>query len=99
MIPQRPVWTRVIAEVDYEQEGKQAGRLLLPQSHDESAWGVIAILVVKNGSGPTLLLTAGIHGDEYLQVSAAPQHISAALTCANLMPVVAASSELLRQRR
>jgi uncharacterized protein len=67
VVPQAPVWTRVIAEVDYAQEGKQAGRLLLPQSHNDSAWGAIGIpvVVVKNGSGPTLLLTAGVHGDEY----------------------------------
>lgn len=59
--------TRVIAEVDYAREGKQFGCLRLPYSHDNSGWGTVAIpvVVVKNGPGPTLLLTAGTHGDEY----------------------------------
>lgn len=60
-------WTRVIADVDFERDGKQAGRLFLPQSNNDSAWGAVAIpvIVVKNGTGPTLLLAAGTHGDEY----------------------------------
>lgn len=59
--------TRVIAEIDYEADGKQFGHLRVPNSNDESAWGAVAvpIVVVKNGRGPTLLLTAGTHGDEY----------------------------------
>jgi predicted deacylase len=59
--------TRVITEVDYDRPGKHAGRLYLPHSHNDSAWGAVAIpvIVVGNGSGPTLLLNAGVHGDEY----------------------------------
>ena len=36
-------------------------------SRNTSGWGVveIPIIVVKNGTGPTVLLTGGIHGDEY----------------------------------
>lgn len=62
-----PVWTRVICDVDFDADGKQVSRLFLPHSHNESAWGAVAIpiVVVKNGTGPTLLLTAGVHGDEY----------------------------------
>lgn len=66
--PERPkVWTRIITDIDYERPGKQAGRLFLPQSNNDSAWGAVAIplVVVKNGQGPTLLLAAGTHGDEY----------------------------------
>jgi N-alpha-acetyl-L-2,4-diaminobutyrate deacetylase len=38
-----------------------------PLSSNTAGWGTveIPIVVVKNGSGPTVLLTAGIHGDEY----------------------------------
>lgn len=61
------VWTRVITDIDYERVGKQAGKLFLPQSNNDSAWGAVGIpvVVVKNGTGPTLLLAAGTHGDEY----------------------------------
>jgi predicted deacylase len=57
------IWT----EVDYERAGKQIGFLHLPHSVTRSAYGVIRIpiAVIRNGSGPTLLLMAGNHGDEY----------------------------------
>ena len=59
--------TRVIADIDYDKAGKQFGYLRVPNSNNDSAWGAIAIpiIVIKNGKGPTLLLTAGTHGDEY----------------------------------
>lgn len=57
----------ISATVDYEQDGKQHGFLNLPWSRDESAWGHVPlpITVVKRGAGPTALLVAGNHGDEY----------------------------------
>ena len=59
--------TRVIRDVDYGREGKQFGHLRVPHSRDDSGWGTVAIpiVVVKNGPGKTLLLSAGTHGDEY----------------------------------
>ena len=53
--------------VDFSTEGVQHGFLRLPYSRDDSAWGSIMIPVtsVKNGEGPTALLTGGNHGDEY----------------------------------
>lgn len=53
-------------------EGIQHGYLKLPVSVDESAWGavMIPITVVAGGEGPTALLTAGIHGDEYEGITA-----------------------------
>lgn len=53
--------------VDFEKDGVQHGHLRLPHSHDESAWGslMIPVSVVKNGEGPTALLTGANHGDEY----------------------------------
>ena len=53
--------------VDYNQEGVQHGFLRLPYSRDDSAWGavLIPIAVIKNGEGPTALLTGANHGDEY----------------------------------
>jgi N-alpha-acetyl-L-2,4-diaminobutyrate deacetylase len=53
--------------VDFSAEGVQHGFLRLPYSRDDSAWGsvMIPVTVVKNGEGPTALLTGGNHGDEY----------------------------------
>ncbi len=53
--------------VDFEQDGVQHGFLKLPWSRDDSAWGsiMIPISVIRNGSGPTALLTGGNHGEEY----------------------------------
>lgn len=54
-------------DIDFELSGKQVGFLNLPSSGHDDAWGVIRIplTVIKNGSGPTVLLQGGNHGDEY----------------------------------
>lgn len=59
--------SRVWTEIDFEKNGKQIGTLNLPYQTNRSAYGNICtpICVIKNGEGPTLLLTAGVHGDEY----------------------------------
>ncbi|UXN60113.1 N(2)-acetyl-L-2,4-diaminobutanoate deacetylase DoeB [Phyllobacterium zundukense] len=53
--------------VDLDKQGVQHGFLRLPYSRDDSAWGsvMIPIAVIRNGNGPTALLTGGNHGDEY----------------------------------
>lgn len=53
--------------IDLDGQGVQHGFLKLPYSRDDSAWGavMIPISVIRNGSGPTALLTGGNHGDEY----------------------------------
>jgi N-alpha-acetyl-L-2,4-diaminobutyrate deacetylase len=53
--------------VDLDKQGVQHGFLRLPYSRDDSAWGsvMIPIAVIRNGEGPTALLTGGNHGDEY----------------------------------
>lgn len=53
--------------VNFDRDGVQHGFLKLPYSRDDSAWGaiLIPITVVRNGNGPTALLTGGNHGDEY----------------------------------
>ena len=57
----------ISSELDFDAEGKQAGYLRLPHSTHVSAygWQPIPITVLKNGDGPTLLIMAGNHGDEY----------------------------------
>ncbi len=41
--------------------------MYVPHSHDRSAYGriVLPVIVVQGSPGPTLLLTGGVHGDEY----------------------------------
>jgi N-alpha-acetyl-L-2,4-diaminobutyrate deacetylase len=57
----------VVTELDLGGSGRQIGRLRVPLSRDDSGWGtqLVPIVVVANGSDPTVLLTAGNHGDEY----------------------------------
>ncbi len=59
--------SRIRCDVDFDREGRQAAYLHAPLSRDTSGWGVvqIPIVVLKNGRGPTVLLTGGVHGDEY----------------------------------
>lgn len=61
--PQSPVTT----DIDFGREGKQVSYLRVPHSRNDSAWGsiMIPITVVKNGAGPTVLFSAGVHGGEY----------------------------------
>ena len=53
--------------IPFDVDGIHHGYLNLPYSRDDSAWGsvMIPICVVKNGPGPTALLTGANHGDEY----------------------------------
>ncbi|MFK7877270.1 MAG: succinylglutamate desuccinylase/aspartoacylase family protein [Paracoccaceae bacterium] len=59
--------TRIVSEVDFEANGKQSGYLRVPHSVDRSAYGwlPVPITVIQNGKGPTLVVSAGVHGDEY----------------------------------
>lgn len=59
--------TRIWTDVDFDRDGKQISCLRLPFSSDRSAYGTIPIPIVciRNGNGPTALLVAGNHGDEY----------------------------------
>jgi predicted deacylase len=54
-------------EIDLDAPGTRHGFLRLPHSSHESAYGFIPIpiAVIANGTGPTVLLVAGNHGDEY----------------------------------
>lgn len=59
--------TRIVCPIDFDQDGRQVGHLRLPFSSNRSAYGWIGIPIaqIKNGTGPTVLLNAGSHGDEY----------------------------------
>ncbi|MGB3314301.1 MAG: N(2)-acetyl-L-2,4-diaminobutanoate deacetylase DoeB [Albidovulum sp.] len=53
--------------IPFDRDGAHHGFLRLPYSRDDSAWGsvMIPITVIRNGDGPTALLTGANHGDEY----------------------------------
>lgn len=53
--------------IDLEASGKQYGHLRIPYSHNLGGWAnlLVPVFVLKNGEGPTALVLAGNHGDEY----------------------------------
>ena len=57
----------LLPSIDLYGPGKRIGHLDLSWSDDRHAYGVIPvpIAVISGGSGPTALVTAGVHGDEY----------------------------------
>lgn len=59
--------TQIHSTVDFAQPGKQSGHLCVPYSYNLGGWAalMIPVTVVANGSGPTALVMAGNHGDEY----------------------------------
>ncbi|MET4805273.1 succinylglutamate desuccinylase/aspartoacylase family protein [Limibacillus sp. MBR-115] len=62
-MPKNPIFS----EIDLDGNGRQSGYLALTHSVHRSAYGYIPIPIasLKNGPGPTVLLMAGNHGDEY----------------------------------
>lgn len=59
--------TDIKTTIDFDAEGKQAGELHLTYSDNIQPLGhhPIPVAVIKNGKGPTLLVTGGTHGDEF----------------------------------
>jgi len=55
------------ATIDLDKPGKHVGWIMLPHSTHDDAWGVtrVPIAVISNGTGPTVILEGGNHGDEY----------------------------------
>ncbi len=53
--------------IPFDTDGVHHGFLRLPHSNNDSAWGAVMIplTVIRNGAGPTALLTGANHGDEY----------------------------------
>ncbi|QDG76224.1 N(2)-acetyl-L-2,4-diaminobutanoate deacetylase DoeB [Labrenzia sp. PHM005] len=76
----------IVPTIPFDEDGVHHGYLRLPYSRDDSAWGsvMIPITVIRNGNGPTALLTGGNHGDEYegpvalqdLSISLSPEDIT-----------------------
>src|SRR5579871_4068033 len=53
--------------VDLDRQGKQLGSIGVPYSHNLGGWAnlLMPLGVIANGRGPTALVLAGNHGDEY----------------------------------
>ena len=62
-----PKKSRLVADIDFDSDGKHTGFIRLFHSVHASAYGFIPIpiVVIKNGIGPTALFVSGNHGDEY----------------------------------
>lgn len=59
--------SRITTDIDFDRDGRQLSFLRLPHSSNSSGYGWIPIPVacLRNGTGKTLLLVGGNHGDEY----------------------------------
>ena len=57
----------VACTIDFARGGKQVGHLSLPKITNTAGWAstFVHIAQVANGDGPTVLVLAGNHGDEY----------------------------------
>ncbi len=62
-----PHKSMIQCDIDFQADGSQCHFLSVPISTNESAYGIltIPITVIKNGRGPTISFTGGVHGDEY----------------------------------
>lgn len=59
--------SRIQVDIDLAADGKHAGHARLPHSVNRSAYGWLPMPIasIRHGEGPTILLMAGTHGDEY----------------------------------
>ena len=59
--------TQIHSTVDFDRPGVQQGHLCVPYSYNLGGWAnlLVPVTVVNRGSGPTALVMAGNHGDEY----------------------------------
>lgn len=59
--------TQISTNIDFDKQGQQQGTLSIPYSYNLSGWSQmqVPISMIANGDGPTVLLMAGNHGDEY----------------------------------
>lgn len=59
--------SQIHCTIDWNRPGKQTGHFCVPYSYNLGGWAnlLIPITVVQGGKGPTALVLAGNHGDEY----------------------------------
>lgn len=54
-------------DLELTRRGRQFGRIFVPDSRNDGAWSQLAtpLISIYNGDGPSALVMAGNHGDEY----------------------------------
>jgi len=59
--------TQIYCDLDFDRPGVQQGHLAVPYSYNLGGWAnlLVPISVIAQGGGPTVLVMAGNHGDEY----------------------------------
>lgn len=62
-----PYTGNAFTSIDFDKPGRQLGFVSIPHSPHDDAWGVtqVPIAVIANGTGPTVVMEGGNHGDEY----------------------------------
>jgi N-alpha-acetyl-L-2,4-diaminobutyrate deacetylase len=60
-----PTWSPVTCSIEFDTPGRRIGKVRVPIRGTEAAEIVLPIAAFVNGQGPTVLLTGGVHGDEY----------------------------------
>lgn len=62
-----PAVSPIHSTIDLSQPGAQYGHLAIPYSYNLGGWANLQVPIasLRNGPGPTVLLMAGNHGDEY----------------------------------
>jgi predicted deacylase len=70
------------SSLDWDRPGKQHGHLFIPYSYNLGGWAnlMVPVTVVRGGDGPTALVLAGNHGDEY------PGQVAVLKLCRELAP-------------
>ena len=59
--------TQIHSTIDWTKSGRQDGHLFIPYSYNLAGWAnlMVPVTMLAKGSGPTALVLAGNHGDEY----------------------------------
>jgi predicted deacylase len=70
------------SSLDWDRPGKEHGHLFIPYSYNLGGWAnlMVPVTVVRGGDGPTALVLAGNHGDEY------PGQVAVLKLCRELAP-------------
>jgi predicted deacylase len=96
--------TGVVHDLDLDSDGKRLTSLGLPFSVDRSPYFQVKVPVcnIRNGGGPSVLLMAGNHGDEYegeLSLARLIRRLEPARMRGRLRSTTLSSTSILVERR
>lgn len=59
--------SQIHSSIDWTKPGRQEGHLFIPYSYNLAGWAnlMVPVVTLQAGAGPTALVLAGNHGDEY----------------------------------